>query len=112
MSKAIIDSLDIENRKLLCVGSALSTEDQMHVLASYVHRFTRDHKPAWASGIWRGGPYPLQFDSDQDWLAHTYFAVRKDGRLNMRHHICFSHPTWPDNPELRGDLKMQTILGN
>ena len=85
-------------------GAQLCTADQQHVLAAYVHRFTRDHKPAWASNgnTWKDGqPYPVQFASDADWLAHTRFAVRGDGRLDQRGHWCESSPTWPDNPELR-----------
>ena len=80
-------------------GSQLSGEDRRHVLCAYVHRYTKDHKPQWAMGA-RG--YPVQFASDQDWLRHTQFKVRKDGRLDMRVKRCFSRPIWPDNPELRG----------
>lgn len=84
------------------LGSELDYTDQRHVLAAYVHRFTRQHRPQWANKPWKDGqPYPLQFDSDADWLAHTRFAVRVNGRLDMRNHSCESTPTWPDNPELR-----------
>lgn len=83
-------------------GSELTQEDQRHVLSTYVHRFTRTNKPAWARAEWKDGkPYPLQFASDKEWLRHTEFAVRNDGRLDKRHNSCHSTPTWPDNPELR-----------
>lgn len=88
-----------ETRKL---GTELDPSDQDHVLAAYVHRFTREHKPEWANKPWKDGkPYPLQFDSDADWLANTTFAVRKNGRLDHRVQDCQSNPTWPDNPELK-----------
>ena len=82
-------------------GTALTAEDRHHVLAAYVHRYTRDHKPAWAHADRDGIPYPVQFASDQDWLTNTLFAVRKNGRLDQRARSCLSSPTWPDNPELR-----------
>lgn len=74
-----------------CLGSALHPDDQRYVLGAYVHRFTREHRPAWAAK-----DSPVQFDSDADWLAHTKFAVRVDGRLDMRFTTCQAHPTWPD----------------
>lgn len=86
----------------VALGSELSPEDRKHVLASYVHRFTREHRPQWAAGIWKDGkPYPVQFASDAEWLAHTRFAVTAGGSLDHRVKECQSAPTWPDNPELR-----------
>lgn len=83
-------------------GNELDYSDQRHCLSAFVHRFTREHKPDWANKPWKyGKPYPVQFDSDADWLAHTRFAVRNSGRLDMRVHHCESNPTWPDNLELR-----------
>jgi len=83
-------------------GDHLSPRLQSRVKARYVHRFTREHKPAWAKQEWRDGkPYPLQFDSDADWLAHTEFPVTIKGELADRPTHCYSTPTWPDNPELR-----------
>lgn len=85
----------------LC-GSLLHPEDKRHVLAAYVHRFTGEHRPAWASKPWKDGrPYPIQHADDADWLANTYFRVRKDARLDMRVRECHSTPSWPNNPELR-----------
>lgn len=89
-------------KPLVVPGTLLSAEDQRHVLAAFVHRFTREHRPAWAAQPWKDGrPYPVQFDSDRDWLAHTWFKITKAGRLDKRVHHCYSSPTWPDNPELR-----------
>jgi len=84
-------------------GSELSKEDKAHVLRAYVHRFTKDHRPQWAAHITQpgGASYPVQFESDADWLANTRFAVTDSGRLDHRFTDCYSSPTWPDNPELR-----------
>ena len=74
-------------------GTQLCASDQQHVLAAFVHRFTAEHKPAWASEPWKDGqPYPVQFAGDADWLANTRFAVRKNGRLDDRVHHCESSP--------------------
>lgn len=79
-------------------GSDLNAQDQADALRRYVHRFTRDHKPDWARKPWKDGkPYPVQFASDADWLAHTLFGVTKDGHLDKRATSCQCSPTWPDN---------------
>ena len=84
------------------IGDKLSPEDQRHVLAAYVHRFTGQHHPNWAKGEWKDGkPYPLQFKDDAEWLANTQFAIKADGSLDGRVKECQSKPTWPNNPELR-----------
>ena len=75
-------------------GTRLTREDQQHVLSAYVHRFTVEHKPAWARDS-----DPIHFANDADWLANTEFHVREDGRLDQRYNHCFSHPTWPANEE-------------
>lgn len=83
-------------------GNALTREDQCRVLAAYVHRFTGNHVPAWARKPRPDGKrYPLQFANDDDWLRHTLFVIRSDGRLDDRVRQCHSRPTWPHNPELR-----------
>lgn len=83
-------------------GSDLHPDDKNYVLRAYVHRFTKDHKPNWANKIWKDNlPYPVQFESDQEWLENSYFRVKKDGRLDSRVRGCTSNPTFPDNPELR-----------
>lgn len=83
-------------------GSDMSPALQREALACYVHRFTREHRPAWSREEWKDGKtYPVQFDSDADWLANTFFPVTKAGDLSKRPSDCRSYPTWPDNPELR-----------
>ena len=77
-------------------GIALCPEDREHALRAYVNRYTGSHKPAWARPS-----DPVQFTDDKDWLANTFFAVRRDGRLNLAYRFCESRPTWPKNPELR-----------
>jgi hypothetical protein len=85
----------------MILGTELTADDQQHALAVFVHRFTREHKPDWASKPWKDGKaYPVQHASYRDWLANTRFAVRKDGTLDERVKSCSSNPTWPDNPEL------------
>lgn len=80
------------------LGGELCPEDQRHVLAAFVHRFTGQHRPRWkdkdSSANVRA--CPVQFKDDADWLANTFFAVRNDGRLDQRVTGCESHPTWPE----------------
>lgn len=83
-------------------GSELPLHLQREVKARYVYRYTGEHKPDWARKPRpSGGPYPVQFRDDADWLAHTFFPVTKRGLLAERPGTCRSYPTWPDNPELR-----------
>ena len=86
------------NEDRRCRGAYLTQGDQRHVLAAYVHRYTKSHVPNWA----RGTNYRPQFASDIDWLANTWFAVRKDGRLDQRYRACHSEPTWPDGKGVNG----------
>jgi hypothetical protein len=83
-------------------GNELTLEEQQIVLSQYVHRFTRDHRPAWSTKLRASNnkPYPVQFASDLEWLANTEFAINSNGSLKRTAQQCFSHPTWPDNPEL------------
>ena len=76
-------------------GDKLNAEDKNYVLANFVNRHTKDHIPEWVT--WE----PVQFSSDADWLSHTEFEVTESGALDRRAIFCNSHPTWPDNPELR-----------
>src|SRR5262245_231807 len=82
-------------------GDQLTPALQKRCLAMFVHRYTRDHTPAWAKEARPNGqPYPVQFASDSDWLAHSLFAVSADGaRLDRRVRHCESSPTWPDGKE-------------
>jgi len=87
---------------MLIRGSELSKTLQSQVKRMFMHRFTKEHKPEWAYKNWKNGkPYPVQFDSDNDWLKNTFFKITKKGCLDKRAKFCESHPTWPDNPELR-----------
>lgn len=81
-------------------GTDLPQSLRREALARYVHRFTRDHVPAWSRQEWKDGlTYPVQFGSDSDWLAHTTFPLSKDGK-RLLDAPCCSTPTWPENPEL------------
>lgn len=83
-------------------GSALPARTQRDCLARFVHRFTAEHRPAWAMALRPNGQaYQVQFASDADWLAHTLFAVTQDNRLDERVKHCESNPTWPNDPALR-----------
>jgi hypothetical protein len=85
-------------------GSKLPHAAQREALRRYINRYTAEHVPNWARGEWKDGkPYPVQFASDQDWLEHTFFQVTEAGRLSKNHRYCESHPTWPNNPELRSN---------
>jgi hypothetical protein len=84
-------------------GNQLHPDDVRHVLASYVHRYTMTHRPAWANREDSKNCLP-QFKDDADWLANTEFAVKKDGRLDKRVKSCTSSPTWP-----MGKVKLRTI---
>ena len=78
-------------------GSDLSKAERVRALAMFVHRYTRDHKPAWANKPRPDGTsYKAQFASDADWLAHTMFTVTPDGRISTRAQYCESSPTWPE----------------
>lgn len=85
------------------LGKDLTPADQKHALRAYVHRYTGDHTPAWAKHTTRpdGREYVVQFRDDAEWLANTFFRVRNDGTLAVSVYNCESHPTWPNNPELR-----------
>lgn len=95
---------------IIKLGTELNAVQQREALAHFVHRYTREHMPEWARKPRKDSKlYPVQFVSDADWLAHTYFSVTKDGKLSRRERYCQSHPTWPDNPELReADLTYTT----
>lgn len=83
-------------------GSQLRIEVQNEAKRRFTHRFTAEHKPAWANKpMPNGNAYPVQFASDADWLENTTFVVNKDGTLSKKSRSCNSVPTWPNNPELR-----------
>jgi hypothetical protein len=83
-------------------GTDLSPLQRRIALAQYVHRYTLEHKPAWANkprevtddqGRVTQAAYAPLFASDADWLANTLFNVKKDGTLAQAD--CWSSPTWP-----------------
>lgn len=75
------------------VGSDLQPEDQQYVLETFRNRFTGEHKPSWVTPR---SSYSVQFKDDADWLAHTYFVVNNNGRVNKNFRTCRSYPTWPE----------------
>ena len=78
------------------LGSNLSPTLQREALSRFAHRYTGDHKPKWAQQPMPSGkPFPVQFASDQDWLASTLFWVTDRNTLAKRH-PCESRPTWPN----------------
>lgn len=78
------------------LGTELSSEDKAWVLNAFVHRFTRDNRPAWARGEWKDGkPYPVQFASDAEWLANTRFNVTKRGKVIKGRDCYTTGQTWP-----------------
>ena len=86
-------------------GNKLSPEQQRWALSLYCHRFTKDHIPAWSKTAMEDGrPYRVQFASDQDWLANTWFPVNKDGTISKRKGAehCYSMPTWPEGMTVPG----------
>ena len=83
-------------------GNQLRETEQRHAKAIYAHRYTMEHKPAWAhkprtvtddQGRTTHAAYAPQFASDADWLANTWFNIKKDGTLASA--SCWSEPTWP-----------------
>lgn len=79
-------------------GTLLSPSQQRAVLASYIHRYTGEHHPAWVVGELNAKP---QYPTDAEWLQHTFFAVTKDYKLDRRVRHCRSHDGWS---ELAKDL--------
>jgi len=76
-------------------GIELHPDDQKRALSAYVHRFTGEHKPEWASDPRPDGtPYKRQFKDDREWLENTSFVVTKSGRLDKRAKHCQSTSTW------------------
>jgi len=86
--------MGVTDRKL---GAELCDIDRLHALAVYRDRYTGQHRPDWAKGSSRrdGSRYKPHFKDDADWLQHTLFKVRRDGRLDLRARSCESFPTWP-----------------
>lgn len=93
--------------KALIRGDLLPQDLQEHAHRAYVHRFTREHVPAWSKHPMPDGKsYVVQFDNDKEWLGRTLFPVIvKRGQIERLAEIghCRSFPTWPDGiPEGAG----------
>ena len=88
--------------KRAVLGSDMNPVAQATAKKYFVHRYTGEHKPAWASEppvlakdwLKEGHQYPVQFKDDVDWLANTFFRVNRNGDLLGG--SCESHPTWPN----------------
>ena len=77
------------------LGSHMCKYLQEQCKSKFVHRFTGDHRPKWATQkIPNGQNYKRQFRNDKEWLANTYFEVTVKGELSKRTKYCESTPTW------------------
>jgi len=75
------------------LGSKLTPKCQITCLQVFRHRYTGEHRPAWAmEQPYTGHPH---FKDDAEWLNNTTFAITKSGKLSMRHNHCESTPTFP-----------------
>jgi len=86
------------------LGSQLNPVDQAMCLQARQGRYTGDHKPSWVRDEEAlGVTCPVQFASDEEWLANTRFAVSPySGKLDRRVVRCWESPTWPGDPEMYG----------
>jgi len=77
-------------------GHLLHPDDQRHVLNAYVHRYTKEHVPQWAEKpMPNGQSHKPHHETDADWLKHTKFAVKKNGRLHAGATHAQSTPSLP-----------------
>ena len=83
-------------------GSHLTAPKRHFIYLQFHQRYTRENTPLWVlENAGYGVTWPVQFDSDLDWLEHTLFAATSNGALDRRYKDCWETPTWPDNPALR-----------
>jgi hypothetical protein len=82
--------------------------------AQYLHRFTMDHVPNWATKPLDGRYYAPQFTSDRDWYEHTLF--KGDPGYNSIGGDCYTTgQTWPlgqwlDSPfRIVADIALEAI---
>ncbi len=60
----------------------------------YVHRFTLDHTPSWASTQCAYGKYYApQYESDEEWYANTLFPSEEG--CPWKDNCMSSNQTWP-----------------
>lgn len=105
-----IDSYNDLTDGFSCSGNLFSRRDQSLVLSIFTRRYTGDHKPGWANLNNHEGvvDWPLQFASDEEWLANTNFALSTNGNLDKRVKRCWEKPTWP-NGEMAYGLPMKKL---
>jgi hypothetical protein len=76
------------------LGSAMCVADRVYAKAAFVYRYTKDWTPQWVE--YADDKPAVQFADDEDWLAHTYFAVDNNDRMLRPAEKSHSTPTWPD----------------
>lgn len=79
-------------------GSYLSASDRAWALVAFPHRYTGEHKPAWANKLRLDGrPYRPQYRDDNEWLAKTRFRCTRNGVAIRSAQACWStDPSWPE----------------
>lgn len=72
------------------IGTLLHPSDRSHVLSSFIYRMTHESVKRWpeATMQMRDGGFRMSLISDEEWLASTRFAIRRDGRLDERSKRC------------------------
>lgn len=75
----------------LIKGSNLTHKQRNHVKRAFVHRFTGEHKPDWASKpMPNGNQYQPTHKTDNDWIEDYAFYVQNNGELSTarKHQHC------------------------
>lgn len=73
--------------------------------ARYVHRFTCEHVPQWATRpLGHGRFYAPHFRTDREWYDATLFPGEPE-HMNGRKHCQTSNQTWPLGRELSKPYK-------
>lgn len=93
------------------LGSAMPESLREEAKRRFVHRFTREHVPAWAATPAPNGKFCApQYASDEEWLANTRFALARGGaEFDRRCSHCESGgQTWPDGRWLDEPFRKET----
>lgn len=62
----------------------------------FVHRYTMEHKPAWAKLPCNGRFYAPQYSTDQEWFDKTKFPGERGYPFGDRESDCYSSgQSWP-----------------
>ena len=83
------------------LGSEMPERARQEALNAFVYRMTFESVRRWPDATRKMRGFRLPLISDKAWLAHTYFAVTKAGRLarNVNHcshdHNCRIGPVLP-----------------